>query len=114
MSPKRNSKGKQAVEASGTRNRSSRSSNPYNIVFEDDAHAKMYYVLIIRKITHTRYMCEQTLTDLGLKFEVYRMFHSIGLLEFMYMEVSAYERTTIEFLSTLDFNLHSVITLFSS
>ena len=50
-------------------------------------------------------MCEQTLNNLGLKFEIYRMFHAIRLLEFMYLEEQTYERITLECLSTLDFHL---------
>lgn len=33
------------------------------------------------------------------------MFHVIGLLEFMHFEASTFERITLEFLSTLDFQL---------
>lgn len=51
-------------------------------------------------------MCEQTLTGLGLKFEVDKMFHSIGLLEFMHMEAPTYKHATLEFFSTLDFHFH--------
>lgn len=57
------------------------------------------------KITPSMYMCERTLTDLGLKSEVDRIFHVIGLLEFMHFEAPTFERTTLEFLSTLDFQL---------
>lgn len=45
------------------------------------------------------------MNDLGLKFEVDRMLHVIGLLEFMYIEAPTYECITLEFLSTLDFHL---------
>lgn len=65
---------------------SARNSNPYNIVFEDEEQAKRYSVLARCKITPSRYMCERTLTDLGLKYEVDRMFHVIGLLEFLHFE----------------------------
>lgn len=57
------------------------------------------------KVMPTRYICERTLTDLGLKSEVDRMFHMIGLLEFMHFEAPTFERITLEFLSTLDFQL---------
>lgn len=50
-------------------------------------------------------MCERTLTDLGLKYEIDRMFHVISLLEFMHFEAPNFERITLEFLSTLDFQL---------
>lgn len=57
------------------------------------------------KITPSKYMCERTLTDLGLKSKFDRMFHAIGLLEFTYFEVPTFERITRDFLSTLDFQL---------
>lgn len=50
-------------------------------------------------------MCEHTLNALGLKIEVYRMFHILGMLEFMSLEAPTYERVTLEFLSTLEFHL---------
>jgi hypothetical protein len=50
-------------------------------------------------------MCEKTLTDLGLKIEIDRMFHVLGMLEFMSLEAPTYERITLEFLSTLEFQL---------
>jgi len=50
-------------------------------------------------------MCEKTLTDLGLKLEVDRMFHVLGMLEFMSLEAPTYERITLEFPSTLEFQL---------
>lgn len=50
-------------------------------------------------------MCEQTLHDLGLKIEVGRMFHVLGMLEFKSLDVSTYECLTLEFLSTLEFQL---------
>ena len=48
-------------------------------------------------------MCELTLIDLGLTYEVDWMFHVIGLLEFMHFEAPTFERITLEFLSILDF-----------
>lgn len=50
-------------------------------------------------------MCEQTLQYLGLKVEIYRMFHVLGMLEFMSLRAPTYERITHEFLSTLKFQL---------
>lgn len=50
-------------------------------------------------------MCEQTLNDLGLKIEINRMFKVLGMLEFMCLETTTYERITLEFLSTIEFQL---------
>lgn len=106
MASKRSDKGKQVAESARSRKRgSTRSSNPHKIVFEDDTQAKWYSTLMKWKITLSRYMCERTLSTLGLKSELDRMFHSIGLLDFMQREKPTYERTTLEFLSTLDFKL---------
>ncbi|XP_050895833.1 uncharacterized protein LOC127102512 [Lathyrus oleraceus] len=97
MPPKRTN----VAESSRTRKHSTRTSNPHNIVFEDEGQAKRYSVLARRKITPTRYMCERTLTDLGLKSKVDRMFHVIGLLEFMHFEAPTFEHITLEFLSLI-------------
>lgn len=102
MPPKRTN----VAESSRTRKHSARNSNPHNIVFEDEEQAKRYSVSHDVKIMPSRYMCEQSLTDLGLKSKVDRMFHVIGLLEFMNLEAPTCERITLEFLSTLDFQLH--------
>lgn len=50
-------------------------------------------------------MCKQTLNALGLKIEVDMTFHVLGMLEFMSLEAPTYERITLEFLSTLEFQL---------
>lgn len=50
-------------------------------------------------------MCEQTPHDLGLKIEVDGMFHVLRMLEFMSLKAPTYERITLEFLSTLEFQL---------
>lgn len=50
-------------------------------------------------------MCEQTLHDLGLKIEIYKMFHVLGMLVFTSLEAPTYERITLEILSTLEFQL---------
>lgn len=84
---------------------STRAQNPHNIVFDDDEQAKRYSILIKCKLTPTRYMCEQTLSTLGLKSEVDRLFNNIGLLDFMQRDVPTYKCITIEFLSTLTFKL---------
>lgn len=50
-------------------------------------------------------MYEQTLHDLGLKIEIFQMFHVLGMLEFMSLEAPTYERITLEFFSTLEFHM---------
>lgn len=42
---------------------------------------------------------------LGLKIEVDRMFHVLGMLEFMSLKAPTCERIMLEFLSTLEFQL---------
>lgn len=100
MPPKRTN-----VSKSRTKKRSSRNSNPHNIIFGDEGQAKRYSVFARCKVTPSRYMCEQTLSDLGLRYEVDRMFHVIWLLKFMHFEASIFERITLVFMSTLDFQL---------
>lgn len=50
-------------------------------------------------------MCEKTLHGLGLKIEVDRMFHILGMLEFMSLEAPTYKRITLKYFSTLEFQL---------
>lgn len=88
-----------------SRKRLSRNPNPHNIVFDNPEQERRYQIHWKRKLTPTRYMCEKTLTDLGLKIEVDRMFHVLGMLVFKSLEAPTYERITLEFLSTLEFQL---------
>lgn len=90
---------------SKSRKRPSRNPNLHNILFDNPEQEKRYQVHCKRKLTPTRYMCEHTLNALGLKIEVYWMFHVLGMLEFMSLEAPIYERITLEFLSTLEFQL---------
>ena len=62
-------------------------------------------ILAKRKLIPTRYMCDATLDELGLKEEVHRMFHNIGMLEFMQFEAPTFARITLEFLSTVEFKM---------
>ncbi|KAI5387188.1 hypothetical protein KIW84_073364 [Lathyrus oleraceus] len=43
--------------------------------------------------------------ELGLQAEVHRMFHTLGMLEFMQLEAITFARITLEFLSTIEFKL---------
>lgn len=90
---------------SRSRKRPSRNLNPHNIVFDNPEQKKRFQVHRKWKLTPTRYICEHTLTDLGLKIEVDRMFHVLGMLEFMSLEAPTYEHITLEFLSTLEIQL---------
>ena len=106
MPPRRILTGKQQLaEMAKSRKRPSRNPNPYNIMSDNPEQEKRYQIHRKRKLTPTRYMCEHTLYALGLKMEVYRMFHVLGMLEFMSLEAPTYERSTLEFLSTLEFQL---------
>lgn len=93
----------QLAETSRSRKRPNRNPNLHNIVFDNPEQEKRYQVHQKRKLTPTRYMFEQTLNALGLKIEVDRMFHALGMLEFMSLEAPTYECITLKFLSTLEF-----------
>ena len=93
----------QLAEMAKSRKRPSRNPNPHNITFDNPEQERRYQIHRKRKLTPTRYMCEHTLNALGLKIEVDRMFHVLGMLEFMSLEAPTYERITLEFLSTLEF-----------
>lgn len=80
MPLKRLVKGKQQVaETSRLRKSNTCTPNPYNIAFNNPEQERRYSVHVKRKLTPTRYMCEQTLNDLGLKIEIDRMFHMLGM-----------------------------------
>jgi hypothetical protein len=106
MPPWRILTGKQQLaEMAKSRKRPSQNPNPHNIVFDNPEQEWRYQIHRKRKLTSTRYMCEHTLNALGLKIEVDRMFHVLGMLEFMSLGAPTYARNTLEFLSTLEFQL---------
>lgn len=102
---RRGEKTKNVGESSRPKQRARRTPNEHDIVFESLEHQKRYAVHIKRKLTPTRYMCNGTLQELGLQAEVHRMFHTLGMLEFMQLEAPTFARITLEFLSTIDFKL---------
>ena len=79
--------------------------NAHDIFFDNLAHEVRYSHHIRCKLTPTRYMCSQTLSQLGLTDEVYRMLHVLGILEFMQHETPTFERITLEFLSSIECKL---------
>lgn len=105
MSPKRISKGKDVATSSRTKQRARRSPTPHGILFEQPDHQERYVILSKRKHIPTRYMCDATLDELGLKEGVHRMFHNIGMLEFVQFEAPTFARITLEFLSTVEFKM---------
>lgn len=100
-------KSKNVAESSRPRQKARRTPNEHDIVFENLEHQKRYAVHLKRKLTPMRYMCNGTLQELGLQAEVHRMFHTLGMLEFMQLEAPTYARTTLEFLSTIEFKLRN-------
>lgn len=105
MPPKRFSKGKQANAESSRprkRTRTIRHPNSYDIIFYNPEHEGRYASHVKRKITPTRYLCSDTLFQLGMSEKLDRMFHVLGMLEFVDCETPIYERITLEFLSTID------------
>lgn len=53
----------------------------------------------------TRYLCSNTLSQLVLSEEIDKMFHVLGMLEFVHCEVPTFECITLEFFSTIEFKL---------
>ena len=93
------------AEPSRPRQRARRDANPHDIIFIKPEHRHRYAAHLKRKLIPTRYICTDTLDHLGLTTEVHRMFHSVGMLEFMQFEAPTFERITLEFLSTVEFRL---------
>ncbi|XP_050920322.1 uncharacterized protein LOC127137959 [Lathyrus oleraceus] len=96
---------KNVAESSRPCQRARRTLNEHDIVFENLEHQKRYTAHLKRKFTPTKYMCNGTLQELGLEAEVHRMFHTLGMLEFMQLEALTFARITLEFLSTIEFKL---------
>lgn len=105
MPPKRANKGKAVAEPSRPRQRARREPNAHGIVFEAEEHVKRYRVLCKRTLLPTRYVCDQTMLAMGIFDDVVQLYNTGGILNFMFNEVPTYERLTLEFLSTVDFNL---------
>lgn len=105
MPPKRVSKGKDVATSSRPKQRARRTPNPHGVLFELPEHQDRYVILAQRKLIPSRYMCDATLDELGLKEKVHRMFHNIGMLEFMKFEAPTFARITLEFLSTVEFKM---------
>lgn len=105
MPPKRVDRGKAVVETSRPRQRSRRMPNAHGIIFEDDDHIERYKTHLKRKLVPTRYVCDDTMSALGILDDVSQMFHNLGIFEFMHADVPTYERITLEFLSTVKFKL---------
>ena len=103
--PPRRDTGKAVAESSRPKKRAHRMANAHGILFEDPDHQRKYVRLVKRKLIPARYICNETLDNLGLRMEVHRMFHTLGMLEFMQFEAPTFERITFEFLSSLDFQL---------
>lgn len=106
MPPKRISKGKQTeAESSRPWKRTIHHPNSHDIIFDNPEHERRYTSHVKRKITPIRYLCSDTLFQLGLSEELDRMFHVLGMLEFVHYKAPTYERITLEFLSTIEFKL---------
>lgn len=106
MPPKRISKGKQTeAESSRPQKWNIRHPNSHDIIFDNSEHERRYSSHVKQKITPIRYLCSDTLFQLGLSEELDRMFHVLDMLEFVHCEVPTYECITLEFLSTIEFKL---------
>lgn len=106
MSPKRIAKGKQMeAESPRLRKMTIRQPNSHDIIFDNPEHERRYSSHVKRKITPMRYLCSDTLAQLGLSEELDMMFHVLGMLELMHCETPTYERITLEFFSTIKFKL---------
>lgn len=106
MLPRHIAKGKE-VEAEPSRplKRTICHPNAHNIIFDNPEHERRYSSHVKRKITPTRYLCYDTLSQLRMSEELDRMFHVLGISEFVHCEAPTFERITLEFFSTIEFKL---------
>src|SRR4051812_40096596 len=81
--------------------------NPHGFTFINPAHEVRYSKLKVRRLIRNRYMCPATLAELGLSEDVHRLLNKIGLLDFMLRTTPTYERITLEFLSTVEYEVHT-------
>ena len=96
MPPRRIPKGKKMeVEPSRPRKRTILHPNSHDIIFDNPEHEKCYSSHVKCKITPTRYLYSDTLAQLGMSEELDRMFHVLGMLEFVHCEASVFERITL-------------------
>lgn len=106
MPPKRIAKGKKMeVEPLRSRKRTIRHPNSHDIIFDNPEHERRYSSHVKRKTTPMRHLCYDTLAQLGLSEELDKMFHVLGMLEFVQCEAPTYERITLELFSTIEFKL---------
>lgn len=106
MSPRRIAKGKKAeAKPSRPRKRTIRHPNSHDIIFNNSEHERCYSSHVKRKITPTRYLCSDTIAQLGLSEELNRMFHVLGMLEFVHCKAPTFECITLEFFITIEFKL---------
>lgn len=106
MPPRRIAKGKKMeVEPSRPQKRTILHPNSHDIIFDNPEHERRYSSHVKRKITPTRYLCSDTLAQLGMSEELDRMFHVLGMLEFFHYEAPTFERITLEFFSIVEFKL---------
>lgn len=104
MPPRRIAKGKQAeAEPSRPRKRTILHPNSHDIIFGNQKHERRYSSHVKRKITPKRYLCSNSLAQLGMSKEVDIMFQMLGMLEFVNCEAPTFKRITLEFFSTIEF-----------
>lgn len=85
------------VEPSRIRHHARSAANAHDIIFVKSEHQRRYFAHLKRNLIPKRYIYDDTLDNLGLKSEVRRMFHTMGMLEFMKFEAPTFERITLEF-----------------
>lgn len=96
MPPRQIAKGKQTeVESSSPRKSTIHHPNFHDIIFDNPEHERHYSSHVKRKITPTRYLCSNTLAQLGLSEELDRMFHVLCMLEFVHCEASKFRGISI-------------------
>ena len=83
------------------RHASSSADNGHGIIFQNEEQKQRYASLNKRVILPTRYLDENSLNTLGMLEEMTAMLRHIGWTTFTSLKNLAYERITLEFLSSV-------------
>jgi len=83
------------------RRHSSSTNNDHGIIFQNEEQNMRYASLIKRLIIPTRYIDENSLNTLGMLNDMIAMLKKIGWTTFTNLKNPAYERITLEFLSSM-------------
>lgn len=100
--PLEKTKTKEPLDQKKKKDKGTTTVNPHDITFRNKTQEDRYNTLAQRKIVNARYVDESALSASD---DVNLMFNNMGWTQFVYMKLPAYEKITLEFLSSIDANV---------